>query len=124
MDSGVTLDPAAVLNRVGGDEKLLEELIALFLQEYPRLLAELWAAGDRGDCVALTRAAHTLKGQIAFFGAVSAYELVLRLEMMGREGKLEGYRDDCSSLETEMGLLRARIAELTGKPHHEDSGCR
>src|SRR5207248_10364829 len=70
--SSTRLDRAAILARVEGDTTLLREVTDLFLEDAPRLLAEIRDAISRKDAKALERAAHALKGSIANFGAVAA----------------------------------------------------
>ena len=45
----VSLDHAVVLERLGGDEALLQEVAQLFLEEYPALMSEICAAAQDGD---------------------------------------------------------------------------
>src|SRR5262249_53128220 len=68
------LDWNAALEYVGGDRKLLADLIGLFLPEYPAWLADARRATASGDVVLLRRAAHNLKGSLGHFGAESAFE--------------------------------------------------
>jgi len=63
------LDHALALERVGGDRSLLREIAVLFLDEYPRIMAEIRAALEAGNAVALERAAHSLKGSALGVGA-------------------------------------------------------
>ena len=75
---------AQVLARFGGDRQLLAEIIATFLDDYPRLLACIQAAIENGDGKALEVAAHTLKGSVANFGADAAVAAARTLEQLGR----------------------------------------
>ncbi|HKV42681.1 MAG TPA: DAHL domain-containing protein [Blastocatellia bacterium] len=84
------LDKQEALERVGGDVELLLELRDLFLGECPRMLEGIRDAIARSDTRGLAGAAHDLKGAVGNFGSRSAYSAAERLEMMGREGKLEG----------------------------------
>jgi CheY-like chemotaxis protein/HPt (histidine-containing phosphotransfer) domain-containing protein len=97
------LDPAVALARVGGDQKLLGELVTLFNRECPSWLADLRAAVAAGDAEKVKRTAHTVKGSVGIFGARPAFEAAQRLEKMGQEGDLAGAAAACDELET---LLR------------------
>jgi HPt (histidine-containing phosphotransfer) domain-containing protein len=77
-----------MLARVGGDVELLREIAALFLESYPRLLAEIRRAIALSHSANLTRAAHTVKGAVSSFAAHTAFEAARRLEFMGRNGDL------------------------------------
>ena len=69
----------------GNDAELLDNLIQIFLEESPHMLAEIRQAIDTSDAGLLRRAAHMLKGSAALFGAQPVVDAALRLEMMGRE---------------------------------------
>lgn len=84
----VSLDHAMVLERLGGDEELLQEVAQLFLEEYPTLMSEMRSAAQGGDAHRLERAAHSLKGSIANFGVEPAVQAALNVENIGRSGDL------------------------------------
>src|SRR5262249_41046928 len=69
-----TLNPSPfnyseALSYIGGDEMLLAELAAIFLQEYPQLLENLRTAVASSDVEALIYHAHALKGSVSNFVA-------------------------------------------------------
>jgi CheY-like chemotaxis protein/HPt (histidine-containing phosphotransfer) domain-containing protein len=81
-------DVAAMLRNIGGDTRLLEELVKLFLQRYQAMLEAIRAALANKDQAAVEQAAHTLKGTA---GNLCASEVVLyagQLEAIGRLGTL------------------------------------
>ena len=86
----VSFNRYMALDRVGGDEELLREVVQLFLGEYPELLAEIEQAVTKSDALRLERAAHTLKGSLSTIGAEIAARDALQLEVMGRTHQLEG----------------------------------
>jgi PAS domain S-box-containing protein len=108
------LDPSVALARVGGDAKLLGELVALFRQAYPGWLAEMRAAIAGQDAAALMRAAHTLKGSAGTFGAHSTFEAAARLEELGRDGDLGGAVEACAALAAILERLDPALAALAG----------
>jgi signal transduction histidine kinase/DNA-binding response OmpR family regulator len=73
-------DRAAALDRVGGDESLLNDLIAIFLQEYPALAQRLTEGLSRGDLASLREPAHTLKGSLGYLGMEGPASLALEIE--------------------------------------------
>ena len=79
------MDLAVALSHVDGDIQFLAELAELFLQDYPRLLDEMRHSILLGNHSDLERAAHTLKGRLAFFGLNTMRDKAFGLEMMGRE---------------------------------------
>jgi len=78
------IDWTIALVHVDGDRQLLVELAALFAQDCPRLLLEARESIAQNDHSKLERAAHTLKGRLAFFGIHDLRDKALRLETMGR----------------------------------------
>jgi HPt (histidine-containing phosphotransfer) domain-containing protein len=73
-------DREAALARVDGDVALLQELIRIFLDDFPRQLAEIRQAIAAKDAKRLGRAVHSLGGAVGNFGAEPAHEAALRLE--------------------------------------------
>ncbi len=103
------LDREALLQRIGGDEGLLAELVAVFRADSARLLEEIAAGLERGDARAVERAAHSLKGSVRFFGAAAAADEALRLEKMGRAGDVAGGREALARLSAECERLLAAL---------------
>jgi len=107
----VDLDEA--LEMVGGDMELLQEVVAVFLEEdYPRQLAALkeGLAGD--DAKTVGDAAHGIKGALASFGGRTGYQVALKLETMGRSGTLTGARELALRLESEVSRFAAFFAQV------------
>ncbi|GAA3245013.1 hypothetical protein GCM10017691_51760 [Pseudonocardia petroleophila] len=80
------LDPSALddlRELVGGDPEALSGLVEDFLAETPPLLDALRTAVASGDAAAARRAAHTLRGVGAVFGATRLAQLCLRAETTG-----------------------------------------
>lgn len=80
------MDEALALSRVGGDRRLLAELLGLFLAEYPRLLSSIYQAIHAGNSRAAADNAHQLKGLLAQFAAERARLGVAGLERALRQG--------------------------------------
>jgi HPt (histidine-containing phosphotransfer) domain-containing protein len=110
--TGRALDLDVALAHADGDRQLLAELSAMFLQDYPRLLDEARDSILQKDHSGLERAAHTLKGRLAFFGICRAHEQVLELEMMGRHRDLTRARQALAEVETEMEGILAELEAL------------
>jgi HPt (histidine-containing phosphotransfer) domain-containing protein len=91
VESAVSgFDPVAAAVRLGGDRRLLREMLALFLAESPNMLQEVARAVTGKDAGALRRAAHALKGSVANFAAPRPVEAARVLERMGTAGDLSG----------------------------------
>jgi HPt (histidine-containing phosphotransfer) domain-containing protein len=83
-DTGILMsagwDYAAALERVGGDEPLLVELIAIFFEEYPKFASRLTQSLSQKDFATLREAAHSLKGSLGYLGAAHGESLALAVE--------------------------------------------
>jgi signal transduction histidine kinase/CheY-like chemotaxis protein/HPt (histidine-containing phosphotransfer) domain-containing protein len=104
------IDWVRARQHAGGDERLLRELVRLFVKESPRWLAGLRQAVSDGDPAALRAAAHSLKGSLGTLGARAAFEAAARVEALGRAGRLAGAAEACDMLEAEIGRLLAAFA--------------
>lgn len=107
------LDRDALLDRVGGDLEFLQEIAGLFLEDCPKLLAEIRTAVSGGDARTLEYAAHTLKGSVANFGAEAAQDAAFRLETLGRAGDLRPATEAYSVLEQEIQRFTLALAALS-----------
>jgi two-component system, sensor histidine kinase and response regulator len=108
---------AEALDRIGGDEELLEDLCRIFLEESPKLLQKLRQAVAAADSDGVMRAAHSLKGESSYLGAGATSQAARRLEEMGRSQDLSRAGDTLSTLEREVASLQAQLVQLTGARH-------
>ncbi len=106
-----SFDASLALRSVGGDRELLGEIIEAFLEDCPRLTAELAAALQRGDAPVARRAAHTLKGSLATLGGCEASSLAQKIETLAQQGNcsLDGM---CSELLASLDRLTPALAEF------------
>jgi len=81
-------DPALTLERLEGDETLLAEVIGIFLDEAPRQIDALRRAIESADAASAAETAHSLKGQLSYFGVASISSRARRLEELARTGTL------------------------------------
>ncbi|TWT59152.1 Signal transduction histidine-protein kinase BarA [Thalassoglobus neptunius] len=65
---------AIALERMGGDQEILDEMIKAFLEDAPVLLQEVHTARSENDWSDLRRGAHSLKGLAANFEALPVVE--------------------------------------------------
>ena len=82
--SEATIDHAtfADLRETAGAE-FVNELVTTFLEEAPRMLAELRSAQAASSAERFRRAAHSLKSNSNTFGALSLGDLARKLELGG-----------------------------------------
>ncbi|WP_153557377.1 PAS domain-containing protein [Roseimaritima sediminicola] len=94
---------------VGGDPKLLQEIISVYLNEKQNLQSDMRKALDAEDTERLFRAAHTLKGASAAIGAPCATERCRQLEMAARESELDRLPELFESLLEELTAVQQEI---------------
>ena len=112
-DSGQSLiNRKEALERTGGSVDLLKELVELFFAEYPKLMDQIRQAIADSDKIKLRRAAHTMKGSVAVFGASAARQAAWRLETIGRDGNIDQVGDAWACMEAEIERLKPVLVEL------------
>lgn len=109
------LDRALALERLGGDEELLQEVAQLFLDEYPVLMSDIRRAIETSNSNQLERAAHSLKGSVANFGSEAAWKAAFALEKLGREQQLAGVDTAYAHLVMVMNTIQPALAELAAQ---------
>ena len=117
-DAGAPMDIKAALARVGGDPKLLKELVELFLVELPVLMTVLGQGVSAGDARLIERSAHKLKGSVGNFAAQHAFDAALKLERLGMEGKVSEAASAYDELEQEIDRLKLAMAEMPAPEAH------
>jgi PAS domain S-box-containing protein len=110
---GSLLDKNKILAHLEGDAELLAELAGLFMQEYPRLMANIHEGIAHRDGLALERAAHQMKGSVGNFRNKAATHAAQRLESMGRESDFEGAAGEVQVLEEQIKLLMPELETMT-----------
>lgn len=95
---------------VGGSPELLQELVEIFFEEYPKLVAGIQSSLESETLPDLRRFAHTLKGSLRYFGKTEAGKLSSQLEEMARDEQTDDATEVFSQLQTELASL---LPELT-----------
>jgi CheY-like chemotaxis protein len=109
-------DRQTALERVNGEEELLDEVIQLFLSDAPNRLAEARASLEKGDPNRLQIAAHSLKGAAGYVGAERTSAQAMKLEEIGRSGDLSRALDEFRQLEREIERFSQAVAAHTPEP--------
>jgi CheY-like chemotaxis protein/HPt (histidine-containing phosphotransfer) domain-containing protein len=112
------LDRAAILQRAGGKEDNLRQLVEIFADESAQLLARIRDSIANKQAPRLRQAAHSLKGAIAVFGADAAVAAAQTLEDIGQEANLEGAEEAATVLARELDQMRHALEEMVA----EDAG--
>ena len=104
--SSFLVDWSTALETVGGDRKLLQDLIDIFIAESSKMVNEIAASIQAKDQKELRRTAHAVKGALRHLGAESVAESAVQLEKMGEEEIFDG-------AEEHLNTLREQIEQLT-----------
>ncbi|HMD33027.1 MAG TPA: response regulator, partial [Candidatus Acidoferrales bacterium] len=99
---------------VGGDEKLLREVVHVFLEDAPAKLSALAVALAAQDPNALALAAHGLKGSSAALGARAATDAAAHLEALARARNLAEADIAASQVKEEVMTVRDALASWLG----------
>jgi CheY-like chemotaxis protein len=110
IDSAVLDSLRAVLHKDVG------EVTGVFLDSGAKLLDDLRQALAREDIKGVERAAHTLKSSSATFGAIRLSALCRELEVMSRQGELDGAADKVRRIELEFERAKAALQSALTLP--------
>ncbi|MHB8654060.1 MAG: response regulator [Terriglobia bacterium] len=103
------LDESALLSQVGGDIKLLRQLIAIFLADSPRALLQIQKAIRDVDLEAIRKTAHAFRGSVSIFAAPAAVRAAVELETLVREGDVVRIKKAFAGLKKETARLRRKL---------------
>ena len=107
-----TFDEVSTLDRLDGDRELLTELAGLFAEQHPQFLNRTRTALEQEDGPGLLRAAHTMKGSVANFGATALVTALEQLETHGRSGDWTGARAGMEVVELHLERLAAELERI------------
>jgi PAS domain S-box-containing protein len=97
-----------------GAPSLMRSLIRDYLAQAPDSIAQIKAAARAGDAPALANRAHKFTGTSLTFGARGVAEVCRRLEVMGKEGDLQGAPGLLDDLDGRYAEASAELARLLG----------
>jgi protein-histidine pros-kinase len=109
------VDEEALMAGVRGDEKLLHELIDLFMEDSSTMLAHMKEAIEREDPSELASSAHAFIGSLGNFASRRAFNKAKELERRAREGDLEDARGLFTDLVQETTRLEEALQEIAQK---------
>ncbi len=96
---------ATALANLDGDMELLEEVVQVFLETTPIMLADLNEAVKSGNAAEITAAAHSIKGASANIGALIVSETARKLELMGKTEEIADAAKETEELIQEIDAL-------------------
>jgi HPt (histidine-containing phosphotransfer) domain-containing protein len=106
------LDVEGTLENLGGDPELYQELVEFFMEIAPQQLDDLEAAVTSGDVAAVDLQAHAMKGGAANVGAVRVSAASRELEMLAKDGSLDGAAELFAKIRGEFDALQEIVPTL------------
>jgi two-component system, sensor histidine kinase and response regulator len=104
------LDLRYLIEVCDGDATFIRDIIADYLSEMPKYLAELDAAVTGEGAGGMVRPAHTIKGASANVGAVRVRDTADRLESLAKRGTIEGSNMLIRLLHNEIDRVKDLVA--------------
>ncbi|MDZ7260972.1 MAG: response regulator [candidate division KSB1 bacterium] len=101
-----------LLERLGGDEEFLKELIEIFLQDVPVQIEKLQQALKDSNATVVERIGHTIKGACANVEARALKEVAFEIEKSGRDRKLDRVYPLVEQLTQDFQRLKSTLSEL------------
>ena len=116
-------DPEALWRRLDHDRDLLRELVAVFAEEAPQLLAQIEEGIRAGLPCDVKKASHKLKGSLLQFSARTAVAAAQELEEKAQNGLVAEAGPLLKRLRHEIDLLREGLnAMVCGPPPAHELG--
>jgi signal transduction histidine kinase/CheY-like chemotaxis protein/ligand-binding sensor domain-containing protein len=104
-----------VLETLGGDEDLLQQVIQIFMTEAPKHLAALRLAAVERDAPGMEKTAHSIKGELGYFNVPAIARYARELEEKATRSEWSGTAELIERIDAGVvGLLDA-IHESAGK---------
>jgi HPt (histidine-containing phosphotransfer) domain-containing protein len=106
------IDRVSLMARVEGDQELLTEMIQIFKEEAPALMAAMRSALQSGDWIVLERSAHSLKGAASNLSSKSAASVALKLEHDAQNKDEGSAKLSLAEVERVMQLLLPALSDI------------
>jgi HPt (histidine-containing phosphotransfer) domain-containing protein len=99
------------LKEVSGAD-FIDELVDTYLEDSPKLMAEMKSSLQSGDAETFRRAAHSLKSNSATFGASHLSGMAKELEMLAKENRLAEAGEKLPTVEEVLHAVEAELRRL------------
>lgn len=100
--------------RLGGDERLLSEIISIFLEDAPQLKRELSKSISEASAVDTSDRAHALKGLMLNFGDSRAVQVIQEIEDAAAEDAMDRVATLWVKFEPQFDKLTSELRTLAG----------
>ena len=106
------LNKKELLEKVFWDKELLNQIIDMFLEMFPEMMASIEECIKNGDADSLVRAAHSFKGSVGNFSRDGAFEQAVELERLGKSQDMEHAPQVFQTMQKEVNHLVHALEEL------------
>jgi CheY-like chemotaxis protein len=110
-------DKDGLLEECDGDLEYISRMLQMFDNDIRERMVRLQKAVDAGDCDAMMREAHAVKGGAGNFFATAAFETAQQLETMGRNKQCQGAQATLQLLQKNLQQLRSALEALVKEPN-------
>jgi HPt (histidine-containing phosphotransfer) domain-containing protein len=100
------IDYASALERIGGDEDFLNELLELYSTEFSNYFEKLQDAIQNSDYQSIRDISHTLKGSSANLSLIKLQEISYQIECAGQDKDINKAKDAILMLGKEFQKLK------------------
>ena len=104
-------DRDTVLERMMGDEELVETITEGFLKDIPQQIRAMKDFLDAGDVPGVERQAHTIKGASANVGGEALRAVASEMEISGIAGDLDAVEKRMANLEEQFERLKQAMTK-------------
>jgi HPt (histidine-containing phosphotransfer) domain-containing protein len=91
------------------DREMFDEMREYFFSQSGEVLQQMRLALTRGDLKEIARAAHALKGTVAYLGSQSCWDAVLCADAVGDGGDLNSAAESIERLAIQVELLKGAL---------------
>lgn len=114
MNETFVFNRAVMLDRLDGDEELVQTMCDLFVDEAAGYVENLERAWTGGDAETLRREAHTLKSLLATYVDDVGKAMAHTVEVHAKDGVVAGLAAEVEALKARVLLVAAVLAQLSG----------
>lgn len=105
----------SALERVGGDESFLEELLDLYLEDFPQKMEQLQVAIEHKKFELIRKLGHSLKGSSSTLSLTFLQEASFQMEMAGGDKDIVKAKRALAFLKQEFKRLEDFLSEKKAK---------
>ncbi|MFQ6109764.1 MAG: Hpt domain-containing protein [Candidatus Aminicenantales bacterium] len=107
------IDIASALDRIGGDESFLYDLVRIYIEDFLEKFERLQESVESENFEVIKDIGHNLKGSSANLSLPYLQEISCKIENAGKEHNIDKARENLSLLEEEFHRLKNFVMNKT-----------